>query len=115
VFEKRVRGFGLARREARSYTLVLIGNYTRYIRGRVRNIGLTRRKVAILVFRPDKNWLQILVRMLHNMLKSRFNGLVRALKRAGMDKDDAFGVVREYITWFELVIMEWESRFKDLL
>jgi len=100
---------------ARSYSLVFIGNYTKSVKGRMDNLGWTKAKKAILVFRPDRKWLTIFVNMIYNMLKSRYHNLLEALERSRFDKDKAFDVVRDYIDWFELVIKLYQDRMETLL
>ncbi|MEM2191581.1 MAG: hypothetical protein QW540_09170 [Archaeoglobaceae archaeon] len=82
---KQVKGVkGKVKREMRNVaneTLVLIGRYTKGVKGEFQRKGLSKSKRAVLVFDDkNRNWFVLFMRFLQNLFAKRLNRLLEKLE-----------------------------------
>jgi len=106
-FEKK------SRLDIKAKTYVLIGNYTRNVKGRgVIRKGPSRYKDAYLVFRPDRPWMTYLTRYVYNMFRRRLSRLRDAIEKSGVR---AYGKLKEIVSWLDVFVDGFRMMFRDFL
>jgi len=99
--------------KVKARTYVLIANYTKGVKGRgLARRGFKKAKDGYFFFRPDKAWLETLVRSVYNMFKSRLVNLQRALER---EQIKPFGVVKDLLFFFKECVEIMRVVFGDIL
>ncbi len=107
-FRRRVQKILKRHPEARKIaneTYVMVGRYTKGVKGFFRRKGLSRSKQAILVF-DDRNrpWFMLLVRFLRNLIRRRLDRQMEALGGR-----EPFGEVAERTRFFSAYLGVFDS------